>query len=142
MILRNCTANIGRQPKMVLGILHLDNFDNVEIPLERQGGGHSGSPPSMVPGGEWRGSLSGEEMGEEETSETVGQWKMRPDGRKTRSIYSVKQSWAKGRFKRRLFWCRQIHEKYNLCVVRETYSTELDTTYTEMLYGGFTWDGI
>ena len=54
----------------------------------------------MVPGGEWRGSLSGEEMEmeveevgeEEETSETVGQWKMRPDGRKTSSIYSVRQS--------------------------------------------------
>ena len=66
--------------------------------MERQGGGHNGSPPSMVPGGEWRGSLSGEEMeemeGEEmgETSETVGQWKIKPDGRKTRSIYSVKQS--------------------------------------------------
>ena len=47
--------------------------------MERQGGGHNGSPPSMVPGGEWRGSLSGEEKGEEEvmgegeTSETVGQ---------------------------------------------------------------------
>ena len=52
--------------------------------MERQGGGHNGSPPSMVAGGEWRGRLSGEEMGE--TSETVGQWKMRPDGRKTRSI--------------------------------------------------------
>ena len=103
MILRNCTANIGRQPKMVLGILHLDNFDNVEIPLERQGGGHNGSPPSMVAGGEWSGSLSGEEVGEEETSETVGQRKMRPDGRKTRSIYSVKQSWEEARFERRLF---------------------------------------
>ena len=31
---------------------------------------------------------------EGETSETVGQWKIKPDGRKTRSIYSVKQSWA------------------------------------------------
>ena len=66
--------------------------------MERQGGGQSGSLPSMVPGGEWRGSLSGEEMEveevgeEEETSETVGQWKMRPDGRKTSSIYSVRQS--------------------------------------------------
>ena len=82
--------------------------------MERQGGGHNGSPPSMVPGGEWRGSLSGEEEvevedgemeeeeGEEEmmemeemegeTSETVGQWKIKPEGRKMRSIYSVKQS--------------------------------------------------
>ena len=49
-------------------------------------------------GGEWRGSLSGEEVEvveveemEEDTSETVGQWKIRPDGRKTRSMYSVKQ---------------------------------------------------
>ena len=29
---------------------------------------------------------------EGETSETVGQWKIKPEGRKTRSIYSVKQS--------------------------------------------------
>ena len=58
------------------------------ILCERQGGGHNGSPPSIVAGGEWRGSFSGENIvtGElvvlvtselirrsEETKETVGQ---------------------------------------------------------------------
>ena len=87
-------------------------------PFERHGGGHNGSPPSIVLGGEWRGSLSGEELEvvevveelelvevveelevvevEEDTSETVGQWKIRPDGRKTRSMYSVKQICEEG----------------------------------------------
>ena len=83
------------------------DFKNICKPFERHGGGHNGSPPSIVLGGEWRGSLSGEELEvlevveveeelevvevEEDTSETVGQWKIRPDGRKTRSMYSVKQ---------------------------------------------------
>ena len=71
------------------------NFKNICKPFERHGGGHNGSPPSIVLGGEWRGSLSGEVVEvvevEEDTSETVGQWKIRPDGRKTRSMYSVKQ---------------------------------------------------
>ena len=78
-------------------------------PFERHGGGHNGSPPSIVLGGEWRGSLSGEVVEEleelevveveevvEDTSETVGQWKIRPDGRKTRSMYSVKQICEEG----------------------------------------------
>ena len=70
------------------------DFKNICKPFERHGGGHNGSPPSIVLGGEWRGSLSGEVVEvevEEDTSETVGQWKIRPDGRKTRSMYSVKQ---------------------------------------------------
>ena len=81
------------------------DFKNICKPFERHGGGHNGSLPSIVLGGEWRGSLSGEELDdlevveelevvvvvEEDTSETVGQWKIRPDGRKTRSMYSVKQ---------------------------------------------------
>ena len=82
------------------------DFKNICKPFERHGGGHNGSPPSIVLGGEWRGSLSGEELEvvevvevegvEEDTSETVGQWKIRPDGRKTRSMYSVKQICEEG----------------------------------------------
>ena len=77
------------------------DFKNICKPFERHGGGHNGSPPSMVLGGEWRGSLSGEvveecEVVEVDTSETVGQWKIRPDGRKTRSMYSVKQICEEG----------------------------------------------
>ena len=79
------------------------DFKNICKPFERHGGGHNGSPPSMVLGGEWRGSLSGEELEVveveevvEDTSETVGQWKIRPDGRKTRSMYSVKQICEEG----------------------------------------------
>ena len=75
------------------------DFKNICKPFERHGGGHNGSPPSIVLGGEWRGSLSGEVVEvevEEDTSETVGQWKIRPDGRKTRSMYSVKQICEEG----------------------------------------------
>ena len=83
------------------------DFKNICKPFERHGGGHNGSPPSIVLGGEWRGSLSGEELEVVEveveeveegvdTSETVGQWKIRPDGRKTRSMYSVKQICEEG----------------------------------------------